>query len=120
MHTLYRPDISVQGVTRELGKESAAAKTSGKAAGHQENPALAAGIRLQISFSGHRKNFYGVEEMCVADNPDARKLIDVSDKMKQRVFHSVKDAFYKYNGMSGDNEAEWEEVARQRMNIIKH
>ena len=30
----------------------------------------------------------------------------VSDEMKQFVYNDVKDAFYKYNGMSGDNEAE--------------
>ena len=39
--------------------------------------------------------------------------------MKQRVFNSVKDAFYKYNGMSGDNEAEWEEMAQAKNNYYK-
>ena len=69
---------------------------------------------LEDQLTGHRKNSYGVEGMCVTNNPNARKIIKVSDEMKQRVFNSVKDAFYKYNGMSGDNEAEWEEMARAK------
>ena len=39
--------------------------------------------------------------------------------MKQRVFNSVKDAFYKNNEMSGDNEAEWEEMAQAKNNYYK-
>ncbi len=74
---------------------------------------------LEDFLSGHRKNSYGVEGMCVTNNPNARKIINVSDEMKQRVFNSVKDAFYKYNGMSGDNEAEWEEMARTKNNYYK-
>ena len=74
---------------------------------------------LQDQLTGHRKNSYGVEGMCVTNNPNARKIIKVSDEMKQRVFNSVKDAFYKYNGMSGDNEAEWEEMARAKNNYYK-
>ena len=31
----------------------------------------------------------------------------------------MKDAFYKYNGMSGDNEAEWEEMAQAKNNYYK-
>ncbi len=74
---------------------------------------------LEDFLSGHRKNSYGVEGMCVTNNPNARTIINVSDKMKQRVFNSVKDAFYKYNGMSGDNEAEWEEMARAKNKYYK-
>ena len=74
---------------------------------------------LEDQLTGHRKNSYGVEGMCVTNNPNARKIIKVSDEMKQRVFNSVKDAFYKYNGMSGDNEAEWEEMARAKNNYYK-
>ncbi|MBD5549278.1 MAG: DUF3879 family protein [Lachnospiraceae bacterium] len=74
---------------------------------------------LEDYLSGHRKNSYGVEGMCVTNNPNARKIIKVSDEMKQRVFYNVKDAFYKYNGMSGDNEAEWEEMAQAKNNYYK-
>ena len=74
---------------------------------------------LEDFLSGHRKNSYGVEGMCVTNNPNARKIIKVSDEMKQRVFESVKNAFYKYNGMSGDNEAEWEEMAVAKNNYYK-
>lgn len=74
---------------------------------------------LEDQLTGHRKNSYGVEGMCVTNNPNARKIIKVSDEMRQRVFNSVKEAFYKYNGMSGDNEAEWEEMARAKNNYYK-
>ena len=74
---------------------------------------------LEDLLTGHRKNSYGVEGMCVTNNPNARKIIKVSDEMKQRVFNSVKDSFYKYYGMSGDNEAEWEEIARAKNNYYK-
>ena len=74
---------------------------------------------LEDFLSGHYKNSYGVEGMCVTNNPNARRIIKVSDEMKQRVFNSVRDAFYKYNGMSGDNEREWEEMARAKNNYYK-
>ena len=74
---------------------------------------------LEDQLTGHRKNSYGVEGMCVTNNSNARKIIKVSDEMKQLVFNSVKDAFYKYNGMSGDNEAEWEEMAQAKNNYYK-
>lgn len=74
---------------------------------------------LEDLLTGHYKNSHGVEGMCVTNNPNARKIIKVSDEMKQRVFNSVKDAFYKYNGMSGDNEAEWEEMAQAKNNYYK-
>ena len=50
---------------------------------------------LEDQLTGHRKNSYGVEGMCVTNNPNARKIIKVSDEMRQRVFNSVKDEFYK-------------------------
>lgn len=74
---------------------------------------------LEDFLSGHYKNSYGVEGMCVTNNPNARKIIQVSDEMKERVFQNVKDAFYKYNGMSGDNEAEWEAMARAKNEYYK-
>lgn len=74
---------------------------------------------LEDQLTGHRKNSYGVEGMCVTGNPNARRIVNVSDEMKQRVFDSVKDAYYKYNGMSGDNEAEWEEMARAKNGYYK-
>ena len=69
--------------------------------------------------SGHRKNSYGVEGMCATNNPNAKKIIKVSDEMKQKIFNSVKDSFYKYYGMSGDNEAEWETLARAKNEYYK-
>ncbi len=56
--------------------------------------------------SGRRKNSYGVEGMRITGRTDWKKIIDVSDEMKQHVFEDVKKEFYKYGGMSGDNNAE--------------
>ena len=74
---------------------------------------------LEDQLTGHRKNSYGVEGMCVTNNPNARKTIKVSDEMKQCVLNGVRDASYKYNGMSGDNEPKWEEMARAKNNYYK-
>ena len=56
--------------------------------------------------SGRRKNSYGVEGMRITGRADWKRIIDVSDEMKQHVFEDVKKEFYKYGGMSGDNIAE--------------
>lgn len=56
--------------------------------------------------SGHFKNSYGVEGMLITGRSDYKKIIDVSDEMKEHVLKNVKQAYYKYNGMSGDNAAE--------------
>lgn len=74
---------------------------------------------LEDYLSGHRKNSYGVEGMCATNNPNAKKIIKISDEMKQCVFNSVKESFYKYYGMSGDNEAEWETLARAKNDYYK-
>lgn len=65
--------------------------------------------------SGHYKNSYGVEGMLVTGNPDQKRIIPVSEEMKEHVFENVKTAYYKYNGMSGDNQAE-EEAYHGRLN----
>ena len=96
------------------GKETGEGGNSGKTAGADKGRNT-----LEDQLTGHRKNSYGVEGMCVTSNPNVRKIIKVSDEMRQRVFNSVKDAFYKYNGMSGDNEAEWEEMAQAQNNYYK-
>ena len=67
---------------------------------------------LEDLLSGHYKNSYGVEGMCITGRENSRKIIDVSEKMKNHVLEDVKRAYYKYDGMSGDNEAEWEAYAR--------
>lgn len=58
--------------------------------------------------SGHFKNSYGVEGMLLTGDPSQKRIIDVSDEMKNLVFENVKKAYYQYNGMSGDNQAEEE------------
>ncbi len=65
--------------------------------------------------SGHFKNSYGVEGMLITGSPDQKRIIDVSEEMKEHVFENVKTAYYKYNGMSGDNQAE-EEAYHGRLN----
>ena len=61
---------------------------------------------LEDLLSGHYKNSHGVEGMVITEGSNRKRIMPVSDEMKQHVLKRVKDAFYKYNGMSGDNEAE--------------
>lgn len=56
--------------------------------------------------SGHFKNSYGVEGMEITGRTDWKRIVNVSDEMKQHVYEDVKKEFYKYGGMSGDNAAE--------------
>lgn len=61
---------------------------------------------IEDLLSGRRKNSYGVEGMRITGRTDWKRMIPVSDEMKQHVFEDVKREFYKYGGMSGDNTAE--------------
>lgn len=61
---------------------------------------------IEDLLSGRRKNSYGVDGMRITGRTDWKKIIDVSDEMKQHVFDDVKKEFYKYGGMSGDNKSE--------------
>ena len=74
---------------------------------------------LEDLLSGHFKNSYGVEGMCVTGRSDYKKIIPVSDGMKQHVLEDVKMAYYKYNGMSGDNKAEWDAYYRKNNEYYK-
>lgn len=56
--------------------------------------------------SGHFKNSYGVEGMGISGKSDWKRIIKVSDEMKNHVLEDVKKSFYKYGGMSGSNVAE--------------
>ena len=47
-----------------------------------------------------------VEGMGITGRTDWKRIVNVSDEMKQHVYKDVKKAFYKYGGMSGDNTAE--------------
>lgn len=67
---------------------------------------------IEDLYSGHFKNSYGVEGMCVTGRSDYKKIVDVSDEMKTHVLEDTKRAYYKYNGMSGGNDAEEEAYAR--------
>lgn len=55
--------------------------------------------------SGHFKNSYGVEVMGITGKTDWRRIVHVSDEMKQHVYEDVKKSFYKFGGMSGDDTA---------------
>ena len=74
---------------------------------------------LEDLLSGHYKNSYGVEGMCVTGRSDYKKIIPVSDEMKNHVLEDVKLGYYKYNGMSGDNEAEWDAYYRKNNEYYK-
>ncbi len=64
---------------------------------------------LEDLLSGHYKNSYGVEGMVITEGSNRKRIMPVSNEMKQHVFNDVKDKFYKYYGMSGDNESEQRE-----------
>lgn len=72
---------------------------------------------LEDFLTGRRKNSYGVEGMRITAN--SRRIIKVSDEMKQLVLDDVKKAYYKYNGMSGESGDEWEASARIKNNYYK-
>lgn len=61
---------------------------------------------IEDLLTGKRKNSYGVEGMRITGRSDWKKIIDVSDEMKQHVLDGVKQEFYKYGGMSGDSKSE--------------
>lgn len=61
---------------------------------------------IEDLLTGRRKNSYGVEGMRITGRSDWKKIIDVSDEMKQHVFNDVKKEFYKYGGMSGGSTSE--------------
>lgn len=75
---------------------------------------------LEALLTGHLKNRYGVEGMDITGrNGDYKKIVPVSDEMKQHVLEDVKKGYYKYNGMSGDNEAEWDAYYRKNNEYLK-
>ena len=67
---------------------------------------------LEELLTGHYKNSHGVEGMVITKGSNRKRIMPVSDEMKQFVYNDVKDAFYKYNGMSGDNEASRKDIVR--------
>lgn len=75
---------------------------------------------IEDLLSGHFKNSYGVEGMCITGrNGDWKKIIPVSDEMKKHVLNDVKNSYYKYYGMSGDNEDEWDAYFRKNNEYYK-
>ncbi len=46
--------------------------------------------------SGHFKNSYGVEGMGITGRTDWKRIVNVSEEMKQHVYEDVKKGFYKY------------------------
>lgn len=78
------------------------------------------GNTLEDLLTGHCKNSYGVEGMDITGrNGDYKKIVPVSDEMKQHVLNDVKLGYYKYNGMSGNNEAEWDAYYRKNNEYLK-
>ena len=74
---------------------------------------------LEDLLTGHYKNSHGVEGMVITKGSNRKRTMPVSDEMKQFVYNGVKDAFYKYNGMSGDNEAEQKKYSATINNYLK-
>ncbi len=68
---------------------------------------------LEDLLTGHFKNSYGVEGMCVTGRSDYKKIVSISDEMKQYLYDETKKAYYERNGMSGsdaDMDAFWDKI----------
>lgn len=68
---------------------------------------------LEDLLTGHYKNSYGVEGMCVTGRSDYKKIVPISDEMKQYLYDETKKAYYERNGMSGndkDMDAFWDKI----------
>lgn len=61
---------------------------------------------LEDLLSGHYKNSYGVEGMVITEGSNRKRIMNVSDEMKEHVFNDIKNSFYNNYGMSGDNETQ--------------
>lgn len=107
------------GKTRIWGKTADTGMKSGGMSSVTRRSGTGGRNTLEDLLSGHFKNSYGVEGMCVTGRSDYRKIIPVSQEMKEHVLADVKQAYYKYNGMSGDNEAEWDAYYRKNNEYYK-
>ncbi len=68
---------------------------------------------LEDLLTGHFKNSYGVEGMCITGRSDYKKIVPISDEMKQYLYDETKKAYYERNGMSGsdaDMDAFWDKI----------
>lgn len=60
---------------------------------------------LEDLLTGHYKNSHGVEGMVITKGSNRKRIMPVSDEMKQFVYNNVKDAFYNLNSAKNYNEA---------------
>ncbi len=58
---------------------------------------------LEDLLTGHYKNSYGVEGMCVTGRSDYKKIVPISDEIKQHIYEDIKKSYYERNGMSGSD-----------------
>ncbi len=58
---------------------------------------------LEDLLTGHYKNSYGVEGMCITGRNDYKKIVPISDEIKQHIYEDIKKAYYERNGMSGSD-----------------
>ncbi len=70
--------------------------TSKKSSGYHINT-------LEDLLTGHYKNSYGVESMRVTGRSDYKKIVPISDEIKQHIYDDIKKAYYERNGMSGSD-----------------
>ena len=71
------------------------------------------GNTLEDLLTGHFKNSYGVEGMDVTGRSDYKKIVPISDEIKQHIYEDIKKSYYERNGMSGsdvDMDAFWEKI----------
>jgi len=61
------------------------------------------GNTLEDLLTGHFKNSYGVEGMCITGRSDYKKIVPISEEMKQHIYDDIKASYYERNGMSGSD-----------------
>jgi len=71
---------------------------------NSKKSSIHSGHTLEDFLSGHKKNSYGVEGMDVTGRSDYKKIVSISDEIKQHIYDDVKKAYYERNGMSGSDE----------------
>lgn len=104
---------SYQGFINNFSSYSNGKRSSSSASGNSKKSVGYHRNTLEDLLTGHYKNSYGVEGMCVTGRSDYKKIVPISDEIKQHIYNDIKAAYYERNGMSGsdaDMDAFWNKI----------
>lgn len=94
---------SYQGFMNNFSSFNNGKKSSSSASGNSKKSGGYHRNTLEDLLTGHYKNSYGVEGMCVTGRSDYKKIVSISDEIKQHIYDDIKKAYYERNGMSGSD-----------------